>query len=149
MGTLEEVLKEYGVISREEAQALINKRMDELHKADEARVADNSEKFGDDSRLTSQDLQQILPDDIWKTVRQYLATEGEDVEASEDMDVEPEGDVEKAVYGAIGTSEKLLFTAKAFTLIRCYQPVERLDDHYQYYYRSRSLYSLERCVLQQ
>lgn len=106
--TFTEVLEDFEVVSKSEVETMIDSKLSKAEEGGVGSIEDVEEIKTEGSNLTPQDLEQILPGEVWETVRQYLATGGEDVEASEDMDVEPEGDVEKAVYGAIGTSGETL-----------------------------------------
>lgn len=94
----EEVLNDYGVISKAEAEAMVEKAKKDLHKADEASVADDPEEFGEEGqRYTLQDLKDRLPGDMWETVRLYIA-------GGEQLSDDDSTDVEKAVGSAIATS---------------------------------------------
>lgn len=98
---MEETLERYGVITKAEVEEMIE---EELTKADEATVAESPEEFEGDGGYTPQDLQEVLPDDVWSVVRRYL---GQDGAALPDAD-EADGDVEKAVHNALITSGETL-----------------------------------------
>lgn len=104
ISTFEEVLNDYGVISKSAAQSMIEKRLEELQKDDEAHVAESPEEFEDDGGYTPQDLQEVLPDDVWRVVRRYVAQDGAPLPEADEVD----GDVEKAVTDAITTSGETL-----------------------------------------
>ncbi|WP_117368118.1 hypothetical protein [Natrarchaeobaculum sulfurireducens] len=103
--TFEGVLKDFEVVSKSEVEDMIDSKLSKAEEGGVGSIEDMEETKAEANTYDPAQLEQVLPPEVWEVVRTYLSHNGE---PSEDMDVEPESDVEKAVNSAIGGSGETL-----------------------------------------
>lgn len=103
--TFTEVLEDFEVVSKSEVEAMIDSKLSKAEEGGVGSIEDVEETKAEANTYDPAELEQVLPPEVWEVVRTYLSHNGE---PSEDMDVEPESDVEKAVNSAIGGSGETL-----------------------------------------
>lgn len=105
--TFEGVLKDFDVVSKSDVEAMIDTKLSKAEEGGVGSIEDVEETKAEANTYDLQDLQELLPEEVWEVVRTYLAGDGtdlpDDIEGSE-----PGGDVEKAVNSAITTSGESL-----------------------------------------
>ena len=109
----EEVLKDYGVISRAEAMEMIEKAKEEeglqdvdTHEAREREAETAAQAAEETFSVTVEQLREALPSDIWTIVSRHLAAAEDPLPDTDMVGMEP--DVEKAVNSALTTSGETL-----------------------------------------